>query len=127
MAQQPISLQSPVGDGDDTHFGDFIEDKSAENPSEMTTYSMLKERLQEVLTTLTDRERQVLDYRFGLNRRVFTHAGGGRQAVQCDARTHPPDRSQGVAQASSPRLRKLEGFWRRADAGPAPSLAMGRR
>lgn len=66
MAQQPISLQSPVGDGDDAHFGDFIEDKTAENPSEMTAYSMLKERLQEVLTTLTDRERQVLDFRFGL-------------------------------------------------------------
>ena len=66
MAQQPISLQSPVGDGDDAHFGDFIEDKTAENPSEMTAYSMLKERLQEVLTTLTDREKQVLDFRFGL-------------------------------------------------------------
>ena len=67
MAQQPISLQSPVGDGDDAHFGDFIEDKSAESPSEMTAYSMLKERLQEVLSTLADRERQVLDYRFGLS------------------------------------------------------------
>ncbi len=66
MAQQPISLQSPVGDGEDAHFGDFIEDKSAENPSEMTAYSMLKDRLQDVLDTLTDRERQVLDYRFGL-------------------------------------------------------------
>jgi RNA polymerase primary sigma factor len=66
MAQQPISLQSPVGDGDDAHFGDFIEDKSAENPSEMTAYSMLKDRIQDVLDTLTDRERQVLDYRFGL-------------------------------------------------------------
>ncbi len=66
MAQQPISLQSPVGEGDDAHFGDFIEDKSAENPSEMTAYSMLKDRLQDVLDTLTDRERQVLDYRFGL-------------------------------------------------------------
>ena len=66
MAQQPISLQSPVGDGDDAHFGDFIEDKSAENPSEMTAYSMLKDRLREVLHTLTDRERAVLDYRFGL-------------------------------------------------------------
>jgi len=66
MAQQPISLQSPVGDGDDAQFGDFIEDKAAENPSEMTAYSMLKDRLQDVLTTLTDRERQVLDFRFGL-------------------------------------------------------------
>jgi len=66
MAQQPISLQSPVGEGDDARFGDFIEDKSAENPSEMTAYSMLKDRLHDVLDTLTDRERQVLDYRFGL-------------------------------------------------------------
>ena len=66
MAQQPISLQSPVGDGDDAHFGDFIEDKSAENPSEMTAYGMLKDRLKDVLETLTDRERAVLDYRFGL-------------------------------------------------------------
>jgi RNA polymerase primary sigma factor len=66
MAQQPISLQSPVGDGDDAHFGDFIEDKTAENPSEMAAHSMLKDRIQDVLETLTDRERQVLDYRFGL-------------------------------------------------------------
>lgn len=66
MAQQPISLQSPVGDGDDAHFGDFLPDTSAENPSEMTAYSMLRERLHEVLDTLTERERQVLDHRFGL-------------------------------------------------------------
>ncbi|MBN1676449.1 MAG: RNA polymerase sigma factor RpoD [Kiritimatiellae bacterium] len=67
MAQQPISLQSPVGDGDDAHFGDFIEDKAAENPSEMTAYSLLKERLGEVLNTLTKREQDVLTLRFGLN------------------------------------------------------------
>ena len=66
MAQQPISLQSKVGDSDDAKYGDFIPDTSAENPSEQTAYAMLKERLQEILTTLTDRERQVLDYRFGL-------------------------------------------------------------
>ena len=66
MAQQPISLQSPVGDSEDTHFGDFIEDKSAENPSEMTAFSMLKDRLQEVLKTLSDREQEVLTLRFGL-------------------------------------------------------------
>ena len=67
MAQQPISLQSPVGDGEDAHFGDFIEDKSAENPSEMTAYSLLKERLGQVLNTLTQREQDVLTLRFGLN------------------------------------------------------------
>jgi RNA polymerase primary sigma factor len=66
MAQQPISLQSPVGDSEDTNFGDFIEDKSAENPSDMTSYSLLKEKLGDVLTTLTDRERKVLELRFGL-------------------------------------------------------------
>jgi RNA polymerase primary sigma factor len=66
MAQQPISLQSPVGDSEDTNFGDFIEDKSAENPSDMTSYSLLKDKLTDVLDTLTDRERKVLELRFGL-------------------------------------------------------------
>ena len=66
MAQQPISLQSPVGDSEDTNFGDFIEDKSAENPSEMTSYSLLKDKLQDVLGSLTERERKVLELRFGL-------------------------------------------------------------
>ncbi len=66
MAQQPISLQSPVGDGDDTSFGDFIEDKSAENPYDMTAYSLLREKIIDVLDTLTERERRVLSLRFGL-------------------------------------------------------------
>ncbi len=66
MAQQPISLQSPVGDSDDTNFGDFIEDKTAENPSEMTSYSLLKDKLSDVLCSLTERERKVLELRFGL-------------------------------------------------------------
>ena len=66
MAQQPISLQSPVGDSDDTNFGDFIEDKGADNPSEMTSYSLLKDKLGDVLSSLTERERKVLELRFGL-------------------------------------------------------------
>jgi RNA polymerase primary sigma factor len=66
MAQQPISLQSPVGDSEDTNFGDFIEDKSAENPSDMTSYSLLKDKLSDVLISLTERERKVLELRFGL-------------------------------------------------------------
>jgi RNA polymerase primary sigma factor len=66
MAQQPISLQSPVGDSEDTNFGDFIEDKTAENPSDMTSYSLLKEKLGDVLSSLTERERKVLELRFGL-------------------------------------------------------------
>ena len=67
MAQQPISLQSKVGDNDDAHYGDFIPDLSSENPFEVTEGHLLKERLREILNTLTDRERQVVDFRFGLS------------------------------------------------------------
>jgi len=66
MAQQPISLQSPIGESDDSIFGDLIEDKGAENPSDTTSYSLLKDRLGNVLTSLTERERKVLELRFGL-------------------------------------------------------------
>ena len=66
MAQQPISLQSKVGDNDDAHYGDFIPDVTSENPFEVTEGHLLKERLREILNTLTDRERQVIDFRFGL-------------------------------------------------------------
>ena len=66
MAQQPISLQAPVGEAKTRNFGDFIEDKSAENPSDMTSYSLLKDKLGDVLTTLTERERKILEMRFGL-------------------------------------------------------------
>ncbi len=67
MAQQPVSLQSPVGDSDDTNFGDFIEDKSAENPYDMTAYSLLREKIKDVLTSLTEREQRVLALRFGIH------------------------------------------------------------
>ena len=66
MSQQPISLQSPVGDGDDAHFGDFLPDTTAENPAEMTAKDLLKDQIHSVLQTLTQREREVLDFRFGL-------------------------------------------------------------
>ncbi len=66
MAQQPISLQAPVGDSDETNLGDFIEDKGADDPSDMTSMSMLKDRIKDVLDTLNQREREVLEQRFGL-------------------------------------------------------------
>ncbi len=67
MAQQPISLQSKVGDNDDAHYGDFIPDSTSENPFEVTEGHLLKDRLREILETLTDRERQVIDFRYGLS------------------------------------------------------------
>ncbi len=78
MAQQPVSLQSPVGDGDDASFGDFIEDKAADNPLDMTSFSLLKDRMGDVLCSLTERERQVLELRFGIgdgNARTLEEVG----------------------------------------------------
>ena len=66
MAQQPISLQSPVGDGEDTSLGDFIEEKSAENPSDTASTRLLREKIDFVLRSLAEREKEVLILRFGL-------------------------------------------------------------
>ena len=66
MAQQTISLQSPVGDGEDAHFGDFIEDKSIERPEDAAAFALRRERLREVLYSLNQREREVIDMRYGL-------------------------------------------------------------
>ncbi len=111
MAQQPISLQSPVGDGDDAHFGDFIEDKGAENPSEMTAHSLLKERLKDVLNTLSDRERQVLNLRFGLaDGYPRTLEEVGRQFSVTRERIRQIE-AKALRKLRHPtRLRKLEGF-----------------
>ena len=111
MAQHPISLQNPVGDGDDAQFGDFLEDKSAENPSEIAAYSMLKERLQEVLSTLTDRERQVLDFRFGLTDGYSrTLEEVGKQFNVTRERIRQIE-AKALRKLRHPtRMRKLEGF-----------------
>ncbi len=66
MAQTPISLQAPVGDGEDANLGDFIEDKNSENPSDVTSFGLLRDKLGDVLGSLAERERQVLEMRFGL-------------------------------------------------------------
>ena len=66
MARQPVSLDAPVGDDGEVRVGDFIEDKDAENPSEATSQSLLKEKLQDVLALLGERERKILEMRFGL-------------------------------------------------------------
>jgi len=66
MARQPVSLDAPVGDDGDVSVGDFVEDKGAENPSEGTSKSMLKEKLEDVLAMLSARERNILEMRFGL-------------------------------------------------------------
>ncbi|HPA45511.1 MAG TPA: RNA polymerase sigma factor RpoD [bacterium] len=66
IAQQPISLETPVGDEGDTHFGDFIEDKNISSPSNVTSDHIMREQLEGVLRTLTEREETVLRLRFGI-------------------------------------------------------------
>jgi len=67
IAQEPVSLETPIGEEDDSHLGDFIEDSEATSPAEHAAYEMLKEQLEDVLDTLTDREENVLRLRFGLD------------------------------------------------------------
>jgi RNA polymerase primary sigma factor len=122
MAQQPISLQAVVGEGEDACFGDFIEDKSAENPIDITSYSLLKDKLNEVLGSLTPRERQVLEMRFGLIdgsprtlEEVGRHFNVTRERIrQIEAKAlrkmrHPT------------RLRQLQGFLESTVAAFAPA------
>ncbi|MBU0278138.1 MULTISPECIES: RNA polymerase sigma factor RpoD [unclassified Gemella] len=66
IAQEPVSLETPIGEEDDSHLGDFIEDKDAQSPVEHAANELLKEQLEEILETLTDREENVLKLRFGL-------------------------------------------------------------
>ncbi|WEV53908.1 RNA polymerase sigma factor RpoD [Leuconostocaceae bacterium ESL0723] len=66
IAQEPVSLETPIGEEDDSHLGDFIEDNEAISPADSAAYEMLREQLESVLDTLTDREENVLRLRFGL-------------------------------------------------------------
>ncbi|GAB6385211.1 RNA polymerase sigma factor RpoD [Enterococcus cecorum] len=67
IAQEPVSLETPIGEEDDSHLGDFIEDQEATSPAEHAAYELLKEQLEDVLDTLTDREENVLRLRFGID------------------------------------------------------------
>jgi RNA polymerase primary sigma factor len=111
MAQQPISLESPVGDSGDANFGDFIEDKSAENPSDMTSHLLLRERLNDVLTTLTERERKILELRFGLHDGYArTLEEVGKQFKVTRERIRQIE-AKGLRKLRHPtRIRQLQGF-----------------
>lgn len=66
IAQEPVSLETPIGEEEDSHLGDFIEDHDAQAPADVASFTLLKEQLTEVLSTLTPREKDVLKLRFGL-------------------------------------------------------------
>ena len=66
IAQEPVSLETPIGEEEDSHLGDFIPDEDASEPAEAASFTLLKEQLVEVLSTLTPREEKVLKLRFGI-------------------------------------------------------------
>ena len=111
MAQQPISLQSPVGDSDDTSFGDFIPDQTAEDPSDVTAIALLKEKIRDVLESLTERERQVLEQRFGLvDGYSRTLEEVGRQFKVTRERIRQIEAKALRKMRHPTRIRQLEGF-----------------
>ena len=111
MAQTPISLQMPVGDSDDTSFGDFIEDKSAENPADSAAIILLKDKIKDVLDTLTDRERSVLEQRFGLvDGYPRTLEEVGRQFKVTRERIRQIEAKALRKMRHPTRLRQLEGY-----------------
>jgi RNA polymerase primary sigma factor len=111
MAQQPISLQSPAGDGDEASVGDFIEDKSTDSPSEITSFALLKDKLGVVLSSLTDREREVLKLRFGLgDGTARTLEEVGRQFCVTRERIRQIEAKALRKMRHPTRIRQLNGF-----------------
>ena len=111
MAQQPISLQAPVGDGDEANVGDFIEDKSSESPSDITSIGLLKDKLGAVLSSLNEREREVLKLRFGIgdgNARTLEEVG--RQFAVTRERIRQIEAKALRKMRHPTRLRELNGF-----------------
>ena len=99
ISQVPISLQTPIGDEGDTNFGDFIEDKKAVSPANATLHSMLKEEIGSVLETLDERERKILELRFGI------HDGTSRTLEEVGSEFNVT--RERVRQIESKALRKL--------------------
>jgi len=99
ISQVPISLQTPIGDEGDTNFGDFIEDKKAVSPANATLHSMLKEEITSVLDTLEERERKILELRFGI------HDGTSRTLEEVGSEFNVT--RERVRQIESKALRKL--------------------
>jgi RNA polymerase primary sigma factor len=111
MAQQPVSLHAPVGDDGDVSVGDFIEDKAAESPLDMTSFSLLRDKLGDVLCSLNERERKVLELRFGLgdgNARTLEEVGSQFQVTRERIRQIEAKALRKMRHPT--RIRQLRGF-----------------
>ena len=99
IAQEPVSLETPIGEEEDSHLGDFIQDDEASQPSEEASYTLLREQLDEVLETLTVREKKVLELRFGLE--------DGRSRTLEEVGQHFGVTRERIRQIEAKALRKL--------------------
>ena len=102
MAQLPVSLEKPIGEEEESSLGDFVPDEQAESPYDTATLSLRREDIEHALNALPERERQVIELRFGLARRAAADARGGRPRVRRHPRAHPPDREQHAEEARVP-------------------------
>ena len=111
IARHPISLDRPVGESEDSYFGDFIEDEAAENPVETTTQEMLRDRIDQVLKTLTYREREIIKLRYGIgDGYTYTLEEVGRIFKVTRERVRQVE-AKALRKLQHPvRSRKLEGF-----------------
>ena len=116
MSQLPVSLEKPIGE-EESELGDFVPDDMAESPFDTATLSLRREDVQRALDSLPERERLVIELRFGLARRAAVHARRGRAGLRRHTRAHPPDREQHAEEARDasrgpgpPELR-LVGSW----------------
>jgi len=116
ISRHPISLDRPVGEGDDSYFGDFIEDDSAESPVRAATQEMLKDKIEHVLNTLTYREREIIKLRYGLrDGYVYTLEEVGKIFKVTRERVRQIE-AKAVRKLQHPiRSRKLEGFLESAE------------
>jgi RNA polymerase primary sigma factor len=111
MSKHPISLDRPIGDSDDSYFGDFIEDDAADSPVASATQEMLKERIDSVLKTLSYREREIIKLRYGIgDGYTYTLEEVGRIFKVTRERVRQVE-AKAIRKLQHPvRARKLEGF-----------------
>jgi len=111
ISKHPISLDRPIGESEDSYFGDFIEDESAESPVQSATHEMLKERIDEILKTLTYREREIIKLRYGLgDGYTYTLEEVGRIFKVTRERVRQVE-AKAIRKLQHPvRCRRLEGF-----------------
>ena len=122
IAKEPISLETPIGDEEDSHLGDFIEDRNAVLPIDAAIQSNLRETTTRVLASLTPREERVLRMRFGIGMNTDHTLEEVGQQFSRHPRTHPPDRSQGAAEAEAPEPSQgsCGASWTTEEAMPSP-------